>query len=137
MWYNIFIYYCRYHVVYKEGIKYSSLVIFCLVKFCCRIVLNIFPLYFIISVLLPSSTALPEVRVVPKLQSRAPGELAEMECRATGVPQPRVYWLKNDEELRMGSEKYAIIGLFFLLLLLSVVIKLKWKHFYLKVVINL
>lgn len=57
-----------------------------------------------------SFSALPEVRVVPKLQSRAPGELAEMECRATGVPQPRVYWLKNDEELRMGSEKYAIIG---------------------------
>lgn len=90
--------------------KYSSLVIFCLVKFCCRIALNIIPLFLILNVLLFSSIALPEVRVVPKLQSRAPGELAEMECRATGVPQPRVYWLKNDEELRMGSEKYAIIG---------------------------
>ncbi|GIY86560.1 follistatin-related protein 5 [Caerostris extrusa] len=54
--------------------------------------------------------ALPEVHVVPKLQSRAPGELAEMECHVIGVPQPRVYWLKNDEELKMGSEKYTIIG---------------------------
>ncbi|GFV71467.1 follistatin-related protein 5 [Trichonephila clavipes] len=53
---------------------------------------------------------LPEVHVVPKLQSRAPGELAEMECHVIGVPQPRVYWLKNDEELKMGSEKYTIIG---------------------------
>ncbi|KAG8190293.1 hypothetical protein JTE90_012583 [Oedothorax gibbosus] len=53
---------------------------------------------------------LPEVHVVPKLQSRAPGELAEMECHVIGVPQPRVTWLKNDEELKMGSEKYTIIG---------------------------
>ncbi|PRD32101.1 UNVERIFIED_CONTAM: Fstl4 [Trichonephila clavipes] len=57
-----------------------------------------------------SNQTLPEVHVVPKLQSRAPGELAEMECHVIGVPQPRVYWLKNDEELKMGSEKYTIIG---------------------------
>lgn len=53
---------------------------------------------------------MPEVRVIPKLQSRAPGELAEMECHVTGVPTPRVTWLKNDEGLRVATDKYTIIG---------------------------
>ncbi|EEC08615.1 cell adhesion molecule, putative, partial [Ixodes scapularis] len=53
---------------------------------------------------------MPEVRVIPKLQSRAPGELAEMECHVTGVPTPRVTWLKNDEGLKIATDKYTIVG---------------------------
>ncbi|XP_076327229.1 follistatin-related protein 5-like isoform X1 [Tachypleus tridentatus] len=53
---------------------------------------------------------LPEVHVVPKLQSRSPGELAEMECHVAGVPTPKVSWLKNDDELRMETNKYTIVG---------------------------
>ncbi|XP_023220936.1 follistatin-related protein 5-like isoform X2 [Centruroides vittatus] len=53
---------------------------------------------------------IPEVHAIPKLQSRAPGELTEMECHVTGVPLPHVTWLKNDEELRLSSEKYTIVG---------------------------
>lgn len=45
----------------------------------------------------------PEVHVIPRLQSRAPGELAEMECHVTGVPAPSVQWLKNDEPLKMST----------------------------------
>lgn len=52
----------------------------------------------------------PEVHVIPKLQSRAPGELAEMECHVVGMPLPQVSWLKNDEELKITSEKYTVIG---------------------------
>ncbi|XP_076348907.1 follistatin-related protein 5-like isoform X2 [Tachypleus tridentatus] len=53
---------------------------------------------------------LPEVHVIPKLQSRAPGELAEMECHVTGVPTPNVSWLKNDDELRVRVNKYTVVG---------------------------
>ncbi|XP_054711167.1 follistatin-related protein 5-like [Uloborus diversus] len=53
---------------------------------------------------------IPEVHVIPKLQSRAPGELAEMECHVIGVPTPSVTWLKNDEELKLMSDKYTIVG---------------------------
>ncbi|XP_064457784.1 follistatin-related protein 5-like isoform X1 [Ornithodoros turicata] len=53
---------------------------------------------------------MPEVHVIPKLQSRAPGELAEMECHVIGVPTPRVTWLKNDEGLKMATDKYTIVG---------------------------
>ncbi|PRD31101.1 UNVERIFIED_CONTAM: hypothetical protein NCL1_24418 [Trichonephila clavipes] len=54
--------------------------------------------------------AIPEVHVIPKLQSRAPGELAEMECHVIGVPTPAVSWLKNDEELKLMTDKYTIVG---------------------------
>lgn len=54
--------------------------------------------------------SVPEVHVVPKLQYHAPGELAEMECHVSGIPMPKVTWLKNDEELKMNNEKYKIIG---------------------------
>ncbi|XP_055933578.1 follistatin-related protein 5-like isoform X2 [Argiope bruennichi] len=53
---------------------------------------------------------IPEVHVIPKLQSRAPGELAEMECHVIGVPTPAVSWLKNDEELKLMTDKYTIVG---------------------------
>lgn len=53
---------------------------------------------------------MPEVHVIPKIQSRAPGELAEMECHVTGVPMPKVSWLKNDEDLKMASDRYTIVG---------------------------
>lgn len=53
---------------------------------------------------------IPEVHVIPKLQSRAPGELAEMECHVIGVPTPHVSWLKNDEELKLMTDKYTIVG---------------------------
>ncbi|XP_018495062.1 follistatin-related protein 5 [Galendromus occidentalis] len=53
---------------------------------------------------------LPEVHVIPRIQSRAPGELAEMECHVTGVPVPKVKWLKNDEDLKMLADKYTIVG---------------------------
>lgn len=43
------------------------------------------------------------MHVIPRLQSRAPGELAEMECHVTGVPAPSVQWLKNDEPLKMAT----------------------------------
>ncbi len=55
-------------------------------------------------------SAIPEVHVIPKLQSRAPGELAEMECHVIGVPTPAVSWLKNDEELKLMTDKYTIVG---------------------------
>lgn len=50
------------------------------------------------------------MHVIPRIQSRAPGELAEMECHVTGVPVPNVKWLKNDENLKMLADKYTIVG---------------------------
>ena len=35
-------------------------------------------------------TALPEVRVTPRIQSRRPGEDSLMKCHAVGVPLPKV-----------------------------------------------
>lgn len=68
-----------------------------------RLTINNFASWFFL-------VAVPEVHVIPKLQSRAPGELAEMECHVVGMPLPQVSWLKNDEELKITSEKYTIIG---------------------------
>ncbi|XP_022249365.1 follistatin-related protein 5-like [Limulus polyphemus] len=53
---------------------------------------------------------LPEVHIIPKLQSRSPGEFVEMECHVAGVPTPNVSWLKNDYELRVEDDKYTIVG---------------------------
>ncbi|KAL1494445.1 hypothetical protein ABEB36_010043 [Hypothenemus hampei] len=56
--------------------------------------------------------SLPEVRVMPKIQSKRPGEDAEMYCHVSGEPFPQVEWLKNDEILRIeeNSGKYQFIG---------------------------
>lgn len=53
---------------------------------------------------------LPQVHVIPKIQSKRPGDEATLECHASGVPTPRVQWLKNDEELKMDVQKYSVIG---------------------------
>ncbi|XP_048519754.1 follistatin-related protein 5 [Dendroctonus ponderosae] len=55
---------------------------------------------------------LPEVNVMPKIQSKKPGEDAQMFCHVSGEPFPQVKWLKNDEELKIdeNSKKYQIIG---------------------------
>ncbi|XP_066246527.1 follistatin-related protein 5-like [Euwallacea similis] len=55
---------------------------------------------------------LPEVHVMPKIQSKRPGEDAQMFCHVSGEPFPQVQWLKNDEELKIedSSKKYQIIG---------------------------
>lgn len=55
--------------------------------------------------------AVPEVHVIPRLQSRRPGEGSEMFCHVTGEPFPAVTWLKNDEPLHLEQpHKYEIIG---------------------------
>lgn len=49
--------------------------------------------------------------MIPRLQSRRPGETSEMFCHASGEPFPVVTWLKNDEQLRTDQPyKYEIIG---------------------------
>uniref|UniRef100_T1IVU0 Follistatin-related protein 5 n=1 Tax=Strigamia maritima TaxID=126957 RepID=T1IVU0_STRMM len=53
---------------------------------------------------------LPQVHVIPKIQSKHPGDEAVMQCHASGVPTPRVQWLKNDEELKLEMHKYNVIG---------------------------
>ncbi|XP_076361506.1 follistatin-related protein 5-like [Tachypleus tridentatus] len=53
---------------------------------------------------------LPEVHIIPKLQSRSPGEFIEIECHVAGVPTPNVSWLKNDYELKDEDDKYTIVG---------------------------
>ncbi|XP_050305276.1 follistatin-related protein 4-like isoform X2 [Anthonomus grandis grandis] len=60
---------------------------------------------------------LPEVRVVPKYQSKRPGEDAEMFCHVSGEPMPNVTWLKNDQQIpsvQFGDEdshsKFEIVG---------------------------
>lgn len=53
---------------------------------------------------------MPQVRVMPKIQSRKPGEEATIQCRANGVPLPTVQWLKNDEDLKLSNLKYNVIG---------------------------
>jgi len=55
---------------------------------------------------------MPEVHVMPKIQSKKPGEDAHMFCHVSGEPFPQVKWLKNDEELKFDdvSRKYQIIG---------------------------
>ncbi|KAG1696653.1 Follistatin-related protein 5 [Nymphon striatum] len=52
----------------------------------------------------------PKVKVLPKLQYRAPSEMASMMCHVVGEPTPTVKWLKNDDKLKMASHKYTIIG---------------------------
>ncbi|XP_037025567.1 follistatin-related protein 5-like isoform X2 [Bradysia coprophila] len=53
----------------------------------------------------------PEVHVIPRLQSRRPGETSEMFCHVSGEPFPVVNWLKNDEPLHSDQPyKYEIIG---------------------------
>lgn len=58
-----------------------------------------------------SILAVPDVHVIPRLQSRRPGESSEMFCHVTGEPFPTVTWLKNDEPLHVDQpHKYEIIG---------------------------
>lgn len=52
-----------------------------------------------------SFSAIPEVHVMPRLQSVRPGETAEMWCHVTGEPFPSVIWLKNDEPLNFDKVK--------------------------------
>ncbi|GAB6019625.1 hypothetical protein CHUAL_001187 [Chamberlinius hualienensis] len=52
----------------------------------------------------------PQVRVMPRIQSRKPGEEVTIKCHANGVPLPSVHWLKNDEELKMAKQKYSVVG---------------------------
>ncbi|XP_018322543.1 follistatin-related protein 5 [Agrilus planipennis] len=53
----------------------------------------------------------PEVHVMPKIQSKRPGEDAVMYCHVAGEPFPKVEWLKNDETLHLDSpHKYQIVG---------------------------
>ncbi|KAF7266636.1 hypothetical protein GWI33_020131 [Rhynchophorus ferrugineus] len=53
----------------------------------------------------------PEVHVMPKIQSKRPGEDAQMFCHVAGEPFPQVQWLKNDEQLKIDeNKKYQIIG---------------------------
>lgn len=49
--------------------------------------------------------------MIPRLQSRRPGESSEMFCHVTAEPFPIVNWLKNDEPLHSDQPyKYEIIG---------------------------
>ncbi|XP_060534738.1 follistatin-related protein 5-like [Cylas formicarius] len=53
----------------------------------------------------------PEVHVMPRIQSKRPGEEATMFCHVTGEPFPKVEWLKNDEPLKPDNpRKYQIVG---------------------------
>ncbi|XP_050437468.1 follistatin-related protein 5-like [Adelges cooleyi] len=54
---------------------------------------------------------LPEVKVMPKIQSRKPGERTSMFCHVIGEPFPEVVWLKNEERLKLDLvQKYKEIG---------------------------
>ncbi|CAD7093985.1 unnamed protein product [Hermetia illucens] len=55
---------------------------------------------------------MPEVRVMPRIQSKRPGESAEMYCHVIGDPFPKVEWLKNDERIELvgKANKYQVIG---------------------------
>ncbi|XP_049830071.1 follistatin-related protein 5-like isoform X2 [Schistocerca gregaria] len=55
---------------------------------------------------------IPEVKVMPKIQYRRPGEQASMFCHVVGEPFPKVEWLKNDEPLRARQwpRKYDLVG---------------------------
>ncbi|KAI4470266.1 follistatin-related [Holotrichia oblita] len=64
-----------------------------------------------ITYLIFSFSAVPEVHVTPRIQSKRPGEDAVMYCHVAGEPFPKVEWLKNDEALRIdGAHKYQIVG---------------------------
>lgn len=53
----------------------------------------------------------PTIVVAPKMQSRMPGERAEILCHAIGGMQAQIEWMKNDKPLELdGSGKYTIIG---------------------------
>ncbi|XP_030759224.1 follistatin-related protein 5-like, partial [Sitophilus oryzae] len=53
----------------------------------------------------------PEVHVMPKIQSKRPGEDAQMFCHVSGEPFPQVQWLKNDEQLKIDeTKKFQIVG---------------------------
>lgn len=58
--------------------------------------------------------ATPEVYVTPHLQSRRPGEVAEIACSIIGEPVPYIKWMKNDETIQMdgakASSKYEFVG---------------------------
>lgn len=49
---------------------------------------------------------------MPRIQSKRPGESAEMYCHVIGDPFPKVEWLKNDERIELvgKANKYQVIG---------------------------
>lgn len=54
--------------------------------------------------------ALPVILVSPQMQSKRPGEVAEIFCHSLGEFSPEFSWLKNEEPLEQNDEKYTIIG---------------------------
>lgn len=48
------------------------------------------------------------------------GHTALMQCRATGTPTPKIYWLKDSKRLDMSNKRYSMLdGKWLLLRLLE------------------
>jgi hypothetical protein len=53
---------------------------------------------------------MPMILVSPQMQSKRPGESAEIFCHSLGEYANSLGWLKNDKQLEQNDEKYTIVG---------------------------
>lgn len=51
----------------------------------------------------PVITQSPQTRVIEI------GHTAVMQCRSTGNPTPKIYWLKDGKRLEMSNQRYTLI----------------------------
>lgn len=51
----------------------------------------------------PVITQSPQTRVIEI------GHTAVMQCRSTGNPTPKIYWLKDGKRLDMSNKRYTLI----------------------------
>lgn len=51
----------------------------------------------------PVITQNPQTRVIEI------GHTAVMQCRSTGNPPPKIYWLKDGKRLEMTNQRYSLI----------------------------
>lgn len=61
----------------------------------------------------PVITQSPQTRVIEI------GHTAVMQCRSTGNPTPKIYWIKDGKRLEMNTRYTLIDGKFLLLLMLD------------------
>ena len=50
----------------------------------------------------------PTVKLTPQKLDVSQGQAVQLKCRVTGNPQPRIIWLKDNQEIGKEMYRYSI-----------------------------